>query len=360
MQIHLDSIIFFLQKAGGVSTYYYEIAKRLYSKSSADTFIYGKTQTTFSLSKYGFKQPLNESNINKSLLRYLPFRRKIPSRSLFHSSYYRVCLQKNVQNITTVHDFTYEYFRSGIAKWVHYLQKSFAIHRSEGIICVSENTKKDLVKFFPNINKDKIKVIYNGVSQDFAKLDNSDSYLTGELSTLENKQYILYIGDRSPYKNFLQALEVLKSREHINLVVVGGGDFKERERRLMTEIQNKITHIQGVDTHALNIIYNNAYCLLYPSSYEGFGIPILEAMKAGCPVISTNVSSIPEVAGDAALLVDTIETKAFLEKLDQLEDENFRTNLIEKGFQQASKFSWDKCFEETYAFYEEVYKRKFG
>ena len=125
-------------------------------------------------------------------------------------------------------------------------------------------------------------------------------------------------------------------------------------------LQKDYFHYQGISAEDLNILYNNAFCLLYPSSYEGFGIPVLEAMRAGCPVVSTNLSSIPEVAGDAGLLVNNIKVEEFVKEIEKLEDNEFRDKIIAKGLEQSKKFSWDRCFEETFEFYKEVVGKKFS
>lgn len=353
--IYIDNIISFLQKAGGISTYWFELTRRIPPNKK---IIFNTSHENIVFREYKNLSNNESLVINKKILRYLPFLKKIPENSIFHSSYYRFSFQKNIANITTVHDFTYEHFRTGVAKWIHHTQKMIALKWSDGIICVSENTKEDLLKFAPNTKN--IKVIHNGVGDEFKPLNAKNNFLQGDLAKFQKKKYLLYIGDRSSYKNFNILPKIILNHYDLQLVFVGGGKLKKDEEKILYPIRERAVHLIGISNETLNIIYNNAFCLVYPSSYEGFGIPILEAMKAGCPVISTNFSSIPEVAGDAALLVDQIETDAFLEKIQMLENPEFRSQLIEKGLKQAAKFSWDKCFEETYAFYEEVYKRKFG
>jgi mannosyltransferase len=275
---------------------------------------------------------------------------------IFHSSYYRTSKSKNALNITTIHDFTYEYFVKGIPRYTHHIQKANAINNSHGIICVSENTKKDLLHFFPKTDLKKIRVIYNGVSDKYKPLIKEND-LTGKFGILNNKRYLLFLGSRAKYKNFKTAIEVIQLLQEFELVIIGGGKLTKQENvHLNTLIPDKFLYYSELNEEELNLLYNYAFCLLYPSSHEGFGIPILEAMCAGCPVVTTNKSSIPEVAGDAALFVDVIKAENFVKKVLLLTNKKQREIIISKGFEQSQKFSWDKCYQETRQVYKEVYE----
>jgi mannosyltransferase len=356
INIVYDNIIYSLQKAGGISKYWTELIKR---QKKNVVFYELENQNIF---RNSLKiSTLKESKIPLLILRYLPFLKKIKSNSIFHSSYYRTTFQKDIINITTVHDFTYNYFAKGFPKILHNYQKNLAIKNSDGIICISNSTKKELLKFFPSINEEKIKTIYNGVDNSFFQIKNFKNNISKDLKFLINKKIILYIGERKAvYKNFSLVLDIVKSLDNYHLVCIGGGNLgKEEKKYIDKKVQNRFYHISNISTDKLNMIYNISFCLLYPSSHEGFGIPIIESMKAGCPVISTNKSSIPEISEDAAILVNRINKKKFIQSIKLLENKNLRDKYVNKGLKQAKKFSWDKCFKETLNFYSEVYKKKY-
>lgn len=354
MKIIYDNSVFAIQRAGGASMYWYELIKR-FSKKDDITFYELKNNNIFR-KNLNIKTEM-ETRFPIRIIRHLPFLKMISEKSIFHSCIYRISLNKNSINVITVHDFTYEYFMNWLPKKIHTLQKYYAIHRASGIICVSENTKIDLLKFLPDIDQTKIKVIYHGVSDEFFRLENKLSSLDNFFPELAHTNYIIFVGDRSKYKNFNVVIETIEQLKNFKLLVVGGKDFTNEEWHELKNIRENTIHLKGIDGKKLNILYNNAFCMLYPSSYEGFGIPILEAMKAGCPVISTKKSSIPEVAGEAGLLVDSIRYENFILEINNLKNTSFRDQVIQRGLIQADKFSWDKCFNETYEFYSELWEK---
>lgn len=266
-----------------------------------------------------------------------------------HSSYYRIGTGEHIENITTVHDFTYEKFIRGPKRWLHSWQKFRAIRSSDAIICISENTKRDLLHYLPDVDPAKITVIYNGVSNLFFPI--------ADLKPAE-KPYVLFVGVRGGYKNFKAAAEAVALFPDLELCAVGGGRFSDEETAWLKRLlPGRYRHAGMVSTEALNLLYNQAASLLYPSSYEGFGIPVVEAMRAGCPVIAVNASSIPEVAGEAGLLLESADPHLLRAALEQVLDGHQRAQLIMKGLDQSKQFSWDTTFEQTLAVYEKVLGR---
>jgi mannosyltransferase len=361
MKIIYDNIIYFLQRSGGGSVYWTELAKRMNEKQEDDvvftepkaecTNIFRKNQT--------FRKILFEKKIPLILLRFFNLTLDFNEKFIFHSSYYRISGSGNALNFVTIHDFTSELFYTGIRRFVHYTRKKKAINRADGIICISENTKNDLLKFHPKTSTGKIRVIYNGVGNEFYKLPSETDFSDFKFPEILKSKYIIYIGHRSSYKNFDTAVKSVELSDNSFRLLVIGEAINENEKNLLDKhLKGRYDVLSGIFSSNLNIFYNRAFCLLYPSSYEGFGIPVLEAMKTGCPVVTTNKSSLPEVAGDAAVMVDEIRPEKFAEEIRKLENPEYRNTLIEKGFEQSRKFSWDKCFNEVYQFYSDNYHKK--
>lgn len=282
----------------------------------------------------------------------------INEEGVFHSSYYRVGKGLQVRNVTTVHDFTYEYYFKGLPKLVHHYQKKNAILSSKKIICVSNNTKTDLLRFYPNLKEQQIAVIYNGVSDDYFPLQDKNSAFMDATFGCDFKEYVLFVGKREDvYKNFNMVVDACKFTKS-KLLIVGGGHLS-RSEVAMLDVQlglHQYKQIAGVTNVQLNEIYNNASFLVYPSLYEGFGISILEAQKSGCPVICSNTSSIPEIAGKGAYLLERISALKIAEILLQKKSRNTITkSIVDEGYLNSQLYSWDKCYQETKQVYLDMY-----
>ena len=219
---------------------------------------------------------------------------------------------------------------------------------SDAIIVDSQSTQKDVSTFF-SIPENKINVVHLA-----SDMKPRNGYLPSKYGI--KGDYLLFVGTVEPRKNLLRLIEAFNQLDpKLKLVIVGVSGW---DNKAVYKTKNPNIIFTGyVPEKDLPIFYGNARLLVYPSLYEGFGIPILEAMHCGCPVITSNISSMPEVAGDAALLVDPYsveEIKRAVQRL--LGDVKLRKKLIDNGYRQASRFSWEKTANETIKVYEKVLK----
>ena len=360
--IYLDNIIFSLQKTGGISIYWHELIRKLASSAhQLVIFEHGPTEKNLLINLTSNIAICRERPcLPVKVVRYLPLQARLKEPSIFHSSYYRITTQRNVANIVTVYDFTYERFRRGLPRLVHCWQKRFALNRADGIICISGSTKKDLFHYFPELRKKDVSVIHLGVCEVFHVLRDMQS-VDIKIREIISTKYIVFVGQRSAYKNFNVAVDVLGGMPDYRLLIIGGGGLRGRESaRLKEKLADRFWHFPEADDTLLNIFYNHAFCLLYPSDYEGFGLPVVEAMRAGCPVVAVSVSSIPEACGQAGLLVDKPKVVDLIRKIKLLENTSFRKKIVRKGIKQADKFSWGHCYRQTKEFYRKVFYEKFG
>ncbi|MDR0872758.1 MAG: glycosyltransferase family 4 protein [Prevotellaceae bacterium] len=352
--IILDNIIFNLQKTGGISVVWSELITGILN-SDLD-FLCLEYNSTNNLCRNKINLP--SKNISHHSYPLLPVQRyfnpviKQTTPFIFHSSYYRYSTNRNAVNITTVHDFTYEYFVKGLAQKIHSHQKKKAVDNSDGIICISENTKKDLLKFYPKTQEDKIKVIYNGVNNCFTPLEDLSELRT--LIPFEEKSFLLYIGNRtSPYKNFNETVKIARLAK-MPLVIVGN-EAHEQERKELNELLGKENYIllSNLDAKKINLLYNAAFCLLYLSVYEGFGIPIVEAQRANCPVLCLNTSSIPEVAGNGAIVLEKFDVQNTTNIIQEMKNGRIDiAAIVKKGNENSLRFSWEKTYCQTMDFYK--------
>jgi len=227
------------------------------------------------------------------------------------------------------------------------------LRRSTTIIAVSESTKKDIITFY-GINDDKIKVIYEGFHHTFDSKRSDDSfYLVREKYHLP--PYILYVGNLLPHKNLNRLIEayslVSKAIPHV-LIIIGRKDqrfFPALEMRAAElKVKERVLFFDYIDQVELPHFYRAAETFVFPSLYEGFGLPPLEAMASGTPVICSNISSLPEVVGDAGIYVNPEDPRMVADSIKRvLGDEKLRENLISKGYERAKLFSWQKAARET-------------
>ena len=174
---------------------------------------------------------------------------------------------------------------------------------------------------------------------------------------------MLYVGNAYPHKNLERLIKVFlklkKNHNDLNLVLVGKEDyFYKRLKKYAQEIKAPVTFAGFVPDKDLEVFFREAICYVFPSLYEGFGLPPLEAMTQGCPVVSSKESCLPEVLQDAATYFDPYDEEDIIKKIEKIiNNQNLRAGLIQKGFEQYKKFSWDKAVEETLRVYKEVLRK---
>lgn len=357
MDIIYDYQVFSLQEYGGASRYFYEIASRIagysgyearivapiyinkYLKNNKSALVIGKytppIPKTINLRGY-----IN-AVVTKGLLRKI-------KPDIVHETYYNAIKLSSGKTVTviTVLDMIHEKFREWFSgnDSTTIIKKS-AVNRADHVICISENTKNDLMEIF-HVEPSKISVVYLGHS------------LTLNLPLLGNRvftnPYILYVGERVGYKNFYSLLQAYMASNKLNndfkLVCFGGKEFsieELKEFKILGVMPGQIHHVTGDDRILANLYYY-ASIFVYPSFYEGFGIPPLEAMSYRCPVACSNTGSLPEVVDDAAEYFDPHNTESILSSIEKVVysiDES--ETLIARGLERFKQFTWEACAKET-------------
>nr|WP_297771102.1 glycosyltransferase family 1 protein [uncultured Butyrivibrio sp.] len=357
MKVLIDFQIFILQKYGGVSRQFYEV------------YDYGRHQLSDNVFlPVIFSQNYYLNNSGNEIVSYSGLKRKILFKintfytilfllthrvDIYHASSYSPYLNncfKKIKRVCTVHDMIYEIFSDKIDQSQKVIsEKRKAILSADAIIVVSENTRKDLLSYYPEITNKRIKVIYPG---------GLTSKEVMEITVPE--KYILFIGERHGYKNFLTFFRgiagIMKDNAELCLVCVGGGIFTENELSLFYEnsLNERVFQI-GCKDAELNYIYKHAECFVYPSLYEGFGLPIIEAFDNGCPVACSNASCFPEVAGNAAIFFDPNDVDDITLKVKTLvNDSSVRSMLAIKGKERAKMFTWENFAKGVFDLYREL------
>ena len=277
---------------------------------------------------------------------------------LFHPTYYDPYFIKYWRNkpyVLTIHDMIHEKFPDLISKYdLTKNRKKLLAKNARQIIAVSSNTKEDIINIL-KIPEDKIHVIFHADSICRTDRANSNNQTVPEGLP---QDYLLFVGNRTVYKNFTFLLSelapVLEANPDLYLVCSGGGSFTSSEEQRIRAMNITARVIQvPADDATLLYLYKNARAFIFPSLYEGFGIPVLEAFSCGCPALLSNTSSLPEVGGDSAMYFDPTVRNSLTSAIDQIiTDESLRKDLIMRGYTRSRLFSWEKTAAMTKKVYE--------
>ena len=366
IRLFYDGLIYatYSKQSGGISRYFDNLISRLpddfYPGLTTDREKTGSHPTHPNLQLYRFDLRFRPGRIcnwlKKEYFQYI-FNQYKPQ--LVHPTYYNLLTEREIKNynfpiVITVYDMIHELFSylidtEGVTKEL----KRKAVFSADSILCISESTKKDLLELYPSL-ENRTKVTY--LATEF-----SENYIDPDAS-VPSQPYFLYVGDRGTYKNFDQLLlafsKIIDKPNYDDLLLcVVGSPFhdQEKERLESLNLSKNVIHYGRATDGQLAKLYNSSIAFVYPSLYEGFGIPPLEAMACCTAVIGSNVSSIPEVIGDAGLLFDPKSTDELVDQLlFILQNPIQRDSLIQKGKQQVKKFSWDKTAKETVEIYRSL------
>lgn len=366
MKILFDHQAFTIQNYGGISRYFYELIRR-FDKKKYQSF------TSLRLSNNVYANEIVGSKIN--FFKSIEFRgknriigtinnlhsiRNIKKNNfdIFHPTYYNsyyksIRIKKPL--VVTFHDMIHEKFIHEFKNLSHdkniINDKNELQKKATKIITVSETTKKDLIEIY-GTPSEKISVIHLGSS---LKLDESE---VEDTAIIENP-YVLFVGSRIGYKNFLFLLysiyEILLS-ENILCICAGGGTFTKEEIELINKL-NLTKHViyVNINDKVLQNLYKNSIAFIFPSLYEGFGIPVLEAFSCSCPCILSESGSLKEIAGNAAIYFNPRDNHSLkLALLKLISDKSMRHILTLAGIERLKLFSWDKTYEDTIRTYESI------
>jgi glycosyltransferase involved in cell wall biosynthesis len=358
MKIAFTNTIFFLQKKGGVSRYFLNLASELISLKKKINIIapiskniYLKELTKNNISFYFSRFPINSiiKKINNLIFNYLCIKY---NPDIIHETYYNsdnLKYYKNTIKVLTIYDLIHEKFSKYYQK-NHFFKKKKILNFIDHFICISKNTQKDFVKYY-KVPKKKTSVIYLSGNH-IKKIKSSDKHIN-----LKKKSFFLFVGSRDNYKNFNLIINVFNQYNlfnHYKLVCFGGENFSEDEKKKFKNLDQFVNY-QGNDS-LLRFLYENAIAHIVPSFYEGFGITVLEAMELGCPVISSNTSSLKEVGGSACLYFNPKSSADLIKKINLLiNNKKIYQSLIDRGYRHCARFTWKKCAQKTYQLYKKLY-----
>jgi mannosyltransferase len=343
--ITLDCIIFGLQRFGGISNYWAKLVDSVSGDPTLECNLIlpnGTTYVDFN-DEWTQRIPFKREVLDPQIARYLPVNTD-GGGGVFHTPYYRLPRKKNKKYVVTVHDFTYERYRTGLARFVHSRQKLASILRADAVLCVSESTRRDVIEFCPGVETEKLHVIHLGV-------DGETFYQESAGPSNANEQTVLFVGQRGGYKRFDLAVEAVRQSPRLYLGIVGPKLTYAERALLLAQLGNRWQEFGPVSTSDLRRLYSSAFAFIFPSDYEGFGLPILEAMACGCPVVAAALSSLPEVGGNAAHYAASQTGESYASALSTLNFGAVREDAIRRGIERVAQFDWFQTLQKTKAVY---------
>jgi len=388
MKILYDHQIFYRQNYGGVSRYFCELMNRFSTDPDISfilplRFVQNDNLAQFpQLNKYwsGRYNRLYNNNCVSLVQKKIRFNAlnfglnffinnqgesvrllKKQDFDVFHPTYFEPYFLKYLQKkpyALTVYDMIHEHFPEYFkSKDQTSVWKKELIENAGVVIAISENTKQDIIKF-TDVDPNRVQVIHLG--NPFEHYDEPPRINTSSETPVFGKPYLLFVGDRPRYKNFNFFIEsvagMLCKNEELHVVCAGSLPFTHNEKQFLKNrnILDKVHHVKINDTILKNL-YKNARAFIFPSLYEGFGLPVLEAFSCGCPAVISNSSSLPEIGGDGALYFDPGDRESIISALETvLSNEKYRGDLIKKGYRRLKDFSWELTAHKTKKMYESL------
>jgi glycosyltransferase involved in cell wall biosynthesis len=285
---------------------------------------------------------------------------------LFHAPHYVLPPLTPCRSVVTIHDCIHLRFPQYLPSRIGYAYARASLwaatHRADRVLTVSEASKTDILSYF-KIPESKIDVIHNAIDERFNQPPPEDEVERVRERYQLNDPFVLYAGNIKPHKNLERLIEAFHmfrryGYDHVKLLIIGDEITKYATlRRTVHRLQlHKHVRFFGfVPDQTLAVLYRLAAAFVFPSLYEGFGLPPLEAMASGAPVITSNVSSLPEVVGDAALLIDPYDPESIADAMRRVfADDELRARMRERGLVRARHFSWDRSIRRVHEIYEEV------
>lgn len=374
MKIAINSLVLD-DRPGGVGNYAYNLINSLITstENKHELNIFLQENVIQRFSKFNSlttlkKEPVFKKNFHRILYEQtvMPFKYKSGSYDFIHLMDYQVPFIRVNQNfVVTIHDLTYFLFERIFTKGQQAFKQAntkYAIKHAKAIITNSNTTKNDIMRLFPKTRTDKIIVTPLAVNSIYHNEINLQDILTVRKKYQINSDYLLYTGTIEPRKNIITLIEgfseVIKHKGDLQLVLAGkrGWMFKEIFNKIKQKgLEKNVIFTEYVPDSMLPALYKGAKVFVFPSLYEGFGLPPLEAMTCGTPVIASNTSSLPEVVGEGGILINPSNVNELIQNILMiLFDETKRQDLICKGMKRAALFSWEKTMQETLKAYEKV------